>query len=86
MVHALDAETGEPRWIFTTRGRIDSSPAIVGDRIYVGSNDGRLYGLNLANGTPEWEYEVGSAVSASPAIASGRIVVGAQDGLVYCFG
>ena len=40
MVHALNAETGKSQWVFTTRGRIDSSPAIAGDRVYVGSNDG----------------------------------------------
>ena len=31
-----------------TRARIDSSPAIAGSRAFVGSSDGRLYGLDLA--------------------------------------
>jgi outer membrane protein assembly factor BamB len=54
--------------------------------VFIGSNDGRLYVLDLAKGTKVWEYEIGSPVSASPAIAAGRVVVGAQDGRVYCFG
>ena len=42
MVHALDAATGKARWTHMTRARIDSSPAVAGGRVFVGSNDGRL--------------------------------------------
>jgi outer membrane protein assembly factor BamB len=50
MAHAYEAETGKPLWTFTTRARVDSSPAIAGGRVFVGSNDGRVYGLDLASG------------------------------------
>ena len=50
MVHALEAKTGKPLWTFTTRARVDSSPAIAGGRVFVGSNDGGVYGLDLASG------------------------------------
>ncbi|MBI4476757.1 MAG: PQQ-binding-like beta-propeller repeat protein, partial [Acidobacteria bacterium] len=69
-----------------TRARIDSSPAIAGSRVYVGSNDGRLYGLDLASGRVVWEFQAGAPLSASPAIDAGRLVIGAQDGRLYCFG
>jgi eukaryotic-like serine/threonine-protein kinase len=42
-LHGLHRETGEPAWVFASRGRIDSSPVIVGDKVVVGSDDGRLY-------------------------------------------
>lgn len=42
MAHALEAKTGRPLWTFTTRARVDSSPAIAGGRVFVGSNDGRV--------------------------------------------
>src|SRR5205085_2068803 len=35
-VYGLDAQTGKKLWHFTTRGDVDSSPAIAGDRVYVG--------------------------------------------------
>ena len=60
--------------------------AVAGGRVYVGSNDGRFYVLDLAKGTKLWEFNAGGAVSASPAIASGRIVIGDQNGKLYCFG
>ena len=48
MVHALDAATGKARWTFATNARVESSPAMAGGRVYIGSNDGRFYVLDLA--------------------------------------
>src|SRR5438094_284375 len=35
MVHALNASTGQALWTFMTNARIESSPAIVGSRVFV---------------------------------------------------
>jgi outer membrane protein assembly factor BamB len=59
---------------------------VAGGRVYVGSNDGRLYVLDLRDGKKLWEFEAGGALSASPAIAAGRLVIGSQDGQVFAFG
>ena len=85
MVHGL-TPAGQAAWTFTTRARVESSPAIAGGRVFVGSNDGRFYVLNVDSGAKLWEYVAGAPLSASPAIANGRIVIGAQDGKLYCFG
>jgi outer membrane protein assembly factor BamB len=78
--------TGKSRWTHMTRARIDASPAIAGGRVYVGSNDGRFYVLDLKSGKVLWEYEDGGALMSSPAIASGRVVFGSSDGRVVCLG
>jgi outer membrane protein assembly factor BamB len=85
LVHGLN-NAGKADWTFATNARVESTPAIAGDRIYVGSNDGRLYVLNLTNGSKLWEFNAGAPLSASPAIANGRLVIGSQDGRLYCFG
>jgi len=59
---------------------------VSGGRVFVGSNDGRLYALSLETGEKLWEFNAGAPFSASPAIAEGRLVIGSQDGVVYCFG
>ena len=85
LVHGLNVN-GKPAWTFTTRARVESSPAIAGGRVFVGSNDGRFYVLALTNGAKLWEFNAGAPFSASPAIANGKIVIGSQDGRLYCFG
>jgi outer membrane protein assembly factor BamB len=85
MVHGLTL-AGKAAWTFATRARVESSPAIAGGRVFVGSNDGRFYVLSLTDGAKLWEFDAGAPLSASPAIASGRIVIGSQDGRLYCFG
>jgi eukaryotic-like serine/threonine-protein kinase len=85
LVHGLTLD-GKGVWTFTTRARVESSPAIAGGRAYVGSNDGRFYVLNLSDGAKVWEFTAGAPLSASPAIANGKIVIGSQDGRLYCFG
>ena len=37
-------------WKFVTRARVDSSPAIAGGRVFVGSSDGKLYVLDAQTG------------------------------------
>jgi len=69
-----------------TRSRDESSPAVVAGRVFVGSNDGRFYVLDVATGAKLWEFNAGAPLSASPALAEGRIVIGSQDGKLYCFG
>ena len=86
MVHAIDETTGKELWTFTTRARVDSSPATADGRVYVGSGDGRLYVLDLDSGEKLWEFDTAAPLSASPAIAEGKVVIGSQDGILYCFG
>jgi outer membrane protein assembly factor BamB len=85
IVHGL-SHAGKAVWTFATNARVESSPAIAGGRVFVGSNDGRFYVLNLENGAKLWDFNAGSPLSASPAIGRGRIVIGSQDGRLYCFG
>jgi eukaryotic-like serine/threonine-protein kinase len=85
MVHGLNS-AGKAVWTFATKARVESSPAIAGGRVFVGSNDGRFYILNLNTGAKLWEFNAGAPLSASPAIGKGRIVIGSQDGRLYCFG
>jgi outer membrane protein assembly factor BamB len=58
-VRAIDLETGEIRWRYTTDGPIRLAPAYSDGRLYVGSDDGRLYCLDAQDGTELWRFEAG---------------------------
>jgi outer membrane protein assembly factor BamB len=85
-VVALEAASGELRWSFAARNRIESSPVVVDQRVFIGGNDGRLYALNLKTGELLAEYELGGRLTASPAVASRRLVIANDQGAVYCLG
>lgn len=86
-VYALDRQTGKEVWQFATGGKVDSSPVVVGERVYVGSLDGNLYVLELNKGTEIQRLKLGRrGIAGSPAVAEGRLVIGTVDGAVICLG
>lgn len=85
-VRALQPKDGTELWTFGTKKKVDSSPVLVGGRAFVGSSDGRVYGIDLKSGQKSWEFEAGGGFSASPAVADGRLVIASDDGVIYCFG
>ena len=56
---------------------------VAGGRVFVGSNDGRVYGLDLSGGKKVWEYLAASPVTSSPAVAKGKVVVAPADVQVH---
>lgn len=85
-VYGIDRAKGEQKWVFRTRGDVDSSPVICADKhVIFGSNDGFLYAANLADGAEVWRYEIGAPVKAAPAVAGDWILVGSDDGGVHAF-
>ena len=85
-LYCFDRSTGKQRWVFPTRGRVESSPVIVGKRVFVGSSDGNLYAVDAQTGKETWRFEAGGEILASPAVADGSLVISTMDGTVYCFG
>jgi outer membrane protein assembly factor BamB len=79
------ATLGGVQWRFATGGAVRSSPAVVGDWLYVGSSDGHLYALNRTTGSRRWSVDLGSPVNGSPAVADGLVVVGSRDGTFHAF-
>ena len=86
MVHALSPEKGEPKWTYTTKSRIESSPVVVGKRVFFGTIRGLFIALDITNGKKVWEFAIGSPIVASPSVADGKIYIGTEDGVLYCFG
>ena len=86
MVHALHPQTGESRWVYSAKSRVDSSPVIVGERVFFGTVGGELVALNLNSGEKVWDFVVGAAIIASPSVVDGKLVIGTDDGRIYCFG
>ncbi len=72
-VYALDLERREPRWIYPAGSKITSSPALVGDRLYVGDYAGRVLCLDAQTGRLVWSGSAGSKVYGTVAVGGGRV-------------
>ena len=71
------------QWRFMTEGDVISSPAVVGQTVYVGSGDGRLYALDRTTGTRRWAFDAGNPIPSSPAVGGGAVYFGTRDGQLY---
>ncbi len=71
-VTAYDAATGEKSWRFLTEGPIRFAPAALGDRLFVGSDDGFLYCLQTDSGKLLWKFR--AVPSARKVLGNGRMI------------
>src|SRR5678816_2949209 len=63
-------------WTYEAGESIESSAAIVGTTVFVGSQKGELISLNLDNGTVYWKYHVDSPIGeSSPAYSDGVVYI-----------
>src|ERR1700745_571249 len=60
-------------WSFKTGRPVRSSAAIVGDRVFIGDNDGNCYALNLADGKKIWACKTEGPVESGPLVINGRV-------------
>ena len=81
-VHAV-ADNGTYLWSFATGGRVYSSPLPQGDDVFFGSDDHRLYKVDVDSGILIWEFATGDKIRGAPALAGGRVYAASWDGFLY---
>ena len=71
-------------WRFQTGGPVVSTPAVVGNKLYIGAETGYLYCLDADTGEEIWGYKTGKAITSSPAVYDGKVYFGSLDHFIYC--
>ena len=72
-----DTSAGEEIWMFETSGSIVSSPTVVDDVVYFGSD--YVYALDATNGSEIWRSEIASGTSAI--VVDDIVYIGSGDGM-----
>jgi outer membrane protein assembly factor BamB len=67
-----------------TRGTVDSSPVVAGERVYVELSNSKLYVLDLEDGKFVQKIDLSGPNSASPAVGGGCLVIGTEKDLLFC--
>jgi outer membrane protein assembly factor BamB len=74
-VAALAAAKGRLLWS-RKLASVFSSPALAGEAVLIGSDDGSLHAVDLARGERLWSHELGGKVRGTPAVAGELALVG----------
>ena len=93
-VVALDAATGEIKWLYSYSpsrearvccGRVNRGVAILGNTLYMGTIDAHLVALNARTGVLVWDKEVakpeaGYSITHAPLVVKDKVIVGTAGG------
>jgi outer membrane protein assembly factor BamB len=80
-----------PQWVsalkkgrlFKYKRKENSSPKVLGDLVFVGSDAGFLYAMKKKNGRKEWRFKTTGPVNSAPAFWNGLVLFGDDDGRLY---
>ncbi len=78
--HAVDAESGERRWMIETDSSISGSANLGDGCILFGSYDAAIYCVSPEDGAVAWKVETEGYVHGTPAVSGGKAVSGGCDG------
>ena len=81
-VHCVDANTGQPYWVYDTKSRLWGSPLIVDGKVHFGTEDGDFIVLEAAKTLKEVSViDMRAPVYGSPIVANGVLYVATQTHL-----
>lgn len=84
-VYAVDSATGAVEWHHETDSRMRTMPVVVDNTLYIGSGDGRIFGLNTTDGKMQWQYSLRQSSTAHTVVVNENLFVGTSNAL-YVFG
>lgn len=83
VVYALEADSGEEIWSFTTEQAIWGQPTLADGQIFISSLDRSLYALRVDDGTELWRVTLDGAIPSKPTVVDGRVYVGGFDSTLH---
>jgi eukaryotic-like serine/threonine-protein kinase len=82
-IFGLDATTGARKWKAAKTHITESSPAIVNEVLYAGSEYEGLNAFDLKTGAVKWSFSEVSTAISSPAVSHGIVYIGSLNNKLY---
>ncbi len=84
-LYAFAREDGREVWRFDGRvAAYYATPAAVGDRVWVGGDDGSIHCVDARSGARIWRFMTRGGIWSSPCVVDGKLIVGSRDHHLYC--
>jgi len=84
-LYAVDADTGQEKWHFDTKGIIRSTPAVAAGKVFIGSHDHRVYAVDARTGDLRWQHDTLREVVSSPLVVDGTVYIGSRSSDLFAF-
>jgi outer membrane protein assembly factor BamB len=81
-IFCLSADKGEKLWDFAADSHTESTPCVVGGRLYCGAGDDGLFCLEATKGNKVWQFP-SFHIDASPVVVGDRVYAGCGMGDTY---
>ena len=80
---AIDINTHEIIWEYTSSAPISSAAYYYEDTVYVGCDDGHLYGFDNDTGDVEFDVDLDGKLQSSPIVLNDTAYIGSSNGKLY---
>ncbi len=70
---AFDRVSGAELWRIAIPHGVESGAAVIRDRLFVGSNNGKMYGIDLQQAQILWTFDTKAEIVAEPILADGAL-------------
>jgi outer membrane protein assembly factor BamB len=77
-------ETNHLLWSSPAGDWLESSPAVADGKVFIGSEDKKVYCFDASTGEQLWTYPTSQLIVCSPAVADGKVIIGSNNNVVYC--
>ncbi len=84
-IYCLGLDHGELLWRHQAPFSVSTAVAADAERVFIGSDSSRVYGIRKDTRGVAWEYRTGKFIAASPVNTTTACYVGSTDGLLYRF-
>jgi len=75
-LYAVDADSGKRLWTFDTQGAVTTTPLVVEDTLYFGTDEGVFYAVDRASGEERWRYRAHFDITSAPLLVGGVVFFG----------
>ena len=83
---AIDVDSHKVIWEYSTSAPISSSAYIYEDVVYVGCDDGHLYGFDNDTGDVKFDVDLDGKLKSSPVVVNDTVYIGSSNGKLYAVG